>query len=87
MRDLGVARGVGGGGGGFGGGGGGVGSGGFGGRGRAGGWGGGGGGGGGGAWFLFVGSFLLVLAKRSFWGRGWALGCHCMGFRHFADIS
>ena len=48
---------------------------------------GGGGGDGGGAGFLFVGSFLLVLAKRSFWGRGWALGCHCMGFRHFADIS
>ena len=42
---------------------------------------------GGGGDFLFFGTFLLVLAKLSFWWGPWALGYHSMVFRHFPDIS
>ena len=30
--------------------------------------------------FCFFWSFLLVLAKFSFWPGDWVLGCHSMGF-------
>ena len=36
--------------------------------------------------FLFLGGFLLVLGKFSFWPGNWALGCHSMGFGRFPDI-
>ena len=41
----------------------------------------------GGGWFLFLGSFLLVLVGLLFWRGGWVLGYHSMGFRQFLHIS
>ena len=37
--------------------------------------------------FLFSRSFLLVLAKLSFWQEDWALGYHSLNFRLFPNIS
>ena len=31
-------------------------------------------------------SFLVVFKKLSFWQGEWALGYHCMKFRHFSDL-
>ena len=38
-------------------------------------------------WFLFLKSFVLVLAKLSFSPGDWPLGYHSMKFRHFPDFS
>ena len=35
---------------------------------------------------LFLGTFLLVLTKLSFWQGEWTLGYHFLKFRHFANI-
>ena len=37
--------------------------------------------------FYFFKSFLLVLAKFSFWQKDWALVNHSMEFRQFPDVS
>ena len=37
----------------------------------------------GGVWFLFFGSFLLVLAGLLFWRGSWSLGCHLWGLGNF----